>query len=160
MTSGIRTGDKTNITNIKTPTKLAMVSLTLCAGRISCSSVIPNARCPQCRTPERPPKLDYKSLTIVQSRAGRCQPDWPASEVTDVTASITVTSKGGEHARPTNARDRQSCWASMAPVHVVVPRDVALRSNCPVGRVLVPGWPPIAGLKPFAPRCPAVGVGF
>ena len=134
-------------------------SLTLCAGRISRSSVIPTARRPRCRTPERPPKRDYKSLTVIQSRAGRCRSCWRTSEVTDVMASITVRSQGGEHARPTMARDRQSCWASMAPVHVVVPREVALRSNCGVGRVLVPGWPPIVGLKPFAPRCPAVGVG-
>jgi hypothetical protein len=48
--------------------------------------------------------------------------------------------------------------ASTAPVHVVVPREVPLRSNCQVGPVLLPGWPPIVGLKPFAPRCPAVGV--
>jgi hypothetical protein len=43
MTTGIRTGDKIK-TNIKTPTKLAMVSLTLSAGRISYSSVI--SKCP------------------------------------------------------------------------------------------------------------------
>ena len=159
MTSGIRTGAKTNITNIKNPTKLAMVSLTLSAGRISCSSVIPNARRRQCRTPERPTKLDYKSLTFIQSRLGLGRSSWRTSEVTDLTASITVRSKGCEHGRPRKARDRQSCWASTAPVHVVVPREMGLRSNCRVGRVLLPGWPPIVGLKPFAPRCPAVGVG-
>jgi hypothetical protein len=84
---------------------------------------------------------------------------WRTSEVTDLTASITVRSNGCEHGRPRKTRDRQSCWASTAPVHVVVPRETGLRSNCRVGRVLLPGWPPIVGLKPFAPRCPAVGVG-
>jgi hypothetical protein len=147
MTSGIRIGDKTDKTNIKISTKLAMVSLTLSAGRISCSSVISNARCPSCRTPERSPKLDCKSLTLIQSRAGRCRSSWRTSEVTDWTASITVRSKGCEHGRPRMARDRQACWASMAPVHLVVPREVASRSNCGVGRVLLPGWPPIVGLK-------------
>jgi hypothetical protein len=159
MTRGIRIGDKTNKTNIKIPMKLAMVSLTLSAGRIGCSSVISYARCPSCRAPERPPKFDCKSLTLIRSSGGMCRPSWRTSEVTDLRTSITVRSKGCEHGRPRMARDRQACWASMAPVHVVVPREVTSRSSCGVGQVLLPGRPPIVGLKPFAARCPAVGVG-
>ena len=87
-----------------------------------------------------------------------CRSSWRTSEVTDLMASITVRSKGGEHGRPSIARP-----AIMLGVNgtcaLVVPRDVALRSNCGVGRVLLPGWPPMVGLKTFAPRCPAVGVG-